>query len=543
MLSLRKWLHDETTASDCALILPRYWLLRCLKSHKQCGGQLSTLPSRIVRIEQKAQVLRASLQENPDNTQGIYCTLSYRWTANALTLTSLNLSLFKSSIPIEQLPRTIQNAITMAIALGFQYIWIDALCILQDSREDWLIESARMHEVYLGSSLTISALDQDENGMFFARTPAISRDTFERCRPNGALDDRGWVLQEQILSRRTITWSKSGIAWSCAAMNCSESAPGGKRSVYFATDGRGFTEGAPLQREEDETVFKRWIIGGFYNHEDEKAAYKLWRSTLASYTARQLTQETDRWVAISGLAALLGSRLNDSIVAGLWRKKLPHHLMWSVKRERKRTTTMPWLHDGLAPRSQTLSAPSWSWLSVRNPITYAAFGIKDGGPETLVTDSETKIEIQSIDERRATADSIQYRLTVTGQLRKVHVSTHRGDWTGENIALLFGGGKDELPPSQRPCDCEECIPVSHSQRYLENWRGPLWGGRWNDFRADTPTIDPDKLFCLVVTGNSGLILTPSTQADGCFERVGICYFDYHFYGQPPHSSHCSIQIV
>jgi hypothetical protein len=41
--------------------------------------------------------------------------------------------------------------------LEFDYLWIDCLCILQDDREDWNREAARMADVYSNAALTIAA--------------------------------------------------------------------------------------------------------------------------------------------------------------------------------------------------------------------------------------------------------------------------------------------------------------------------------------------------------------------------------------------------
>lgn len=62
-------------------------------------------------------------------------------------------------IPIELLPQSNQDAIQITRSLGIRYLWIDALCILQDLDDpsDWLKESARMGDVYKFAYVTISA--------------------------------------------------------------------------------------------------------------------------------------------------------------------------------------------------------------------------------------------------------------------------------------------------------------------------------------------------------------------------------------------------
>ncbi|KAJ4253945.1 hypothetical protein NW762_010344 [Fusarium torreyae] len=65
--------------------------------------------------------------------------------------TSSNLEAYTASLPID-LPKTFVDAIQVARALGIPYIWIDSLCIVQDSPEDWKHEASRMAQVYANAS-------------------------------------------------------------------------------------------------------------------------------------------------------------------------------------------------------------------------------------------------------------------------------------------------------------------------------------------------------------------------------------------------------
>lgn len=88
-----------------------------------------------------------------------YCALSYCWgtTKGTLTTTTTNLKKHLNSIPLDSFPKTLREAILAARGLGFQYLWIDAICIVQDDREDWAREAAKMQSVYAGATLTISS--------------------------------------------------------------------------------------------------------------------------------------------------------------------------------------------------------------------------------------------------------------------------------------------------------------------------------------------------------------------------------------------------
>lgn len=89
---------------------------------------------------------------------GRYVALSYCWgpTLPVLTTTA-NLQAHQDGIDFAALPKTLQDAITMARYLGFQYIWIDCLCIIQDQKKDWSREAASMATIYSNAHLTVAA--------------------------------------------------------------------------------------------------------------------------------------------------------------------------------------------------------------------------------------------------------------------------------------------------------------------------------------------------------------------------------------------------
>ena len=90
-----------------------------------------------------------------------------------MMLTQIKYQDFRTNIPYEDLNKLFQDAIQASGRLGINYIWIDCLCIVQDSREDWLNESARMGAVYRNSYLNIAGTGfKDGNaGLFVQRNP------------------------------------------------------------------------------------------------------------------------------------------------------------------------------------------------------------------------------------------------------------------------------------------------------------------------------------------------------------------------------------
>jgi hypothetical protein len=150
-----------------------------------------TLPSRVLYVgtsEKSGQKPSPQLLET-EGRKGHYIALSHCWGPPAhrpLMTTQSSLAKHLTSIPWDQMPTTYQHAIIATRRLGFEYIWIDSLCILQDSHDDWLSESKRMGQVYQYARLTIAASHAAESSQpcFFTR-PAPSS-SVELARPSSS---------------------------------------------------------------------------------------------------------------------------------------------------------------------------------------------------------------------------------------------------------------------------------------------------------------------------------------------------------------------
>lgn len=151
----------------------RDWLSQCRRNHVVFSRNVGhDLPTRLIKIQNDndelyARVCDASELENSTD----YFTLSHCWgKSRFLTLRTCNYTLFHESLPWPEMPRLFQDAIKLTFELGFQYIWIDCLCIVQDSEfgADWLKECKRMDQ-YHGNAvcnLPATGFSDGQNGMF-----------------------------------------------------------------------------------------------------------------------------------------------------------------------------------------------------------------------------------------------------------------------------------------------------------------------------------------------------------------------------------------
>lgn len=263
-------------------------------------------------------------------------TLSHRWAStNVIKLVSSNIDSFRQCIPLESLSSTFLDAIRVTRALGLRYLWIDSLCIIQDSLADWEAESAEMASIYRNCVLNIAATGSSDNGggLFQERnthwvTPSKvhiqykGHDKVYSASLDGlwgkyinraTLNRRAWVLQERLLSPRTLHFAPQ-LFWECRRLQACETYPEGMPSRDDLSE--------ELDGSESPMSLKNWY--------EECKGTEFWVDVIRSYGRCSITMASDRLVAIAGLAQSLQPLLNDEYLAGLWKADLPYNLVWSM---------------------------------------------------------------------------------------------------------------------------------------------------------------------------------------------------------------------
>ncbi|KAF7949254.1 hypothetical protein EAE96_008421 [Botrytis aclada] len=354
------------------------WISNC-ESHRKCnlnyiGG--TKMPTRVIDVG--TSNISVKLIETR-NLSERFAALSYCWRdptiLEDIKLTQAKLSVYKKVIPMDSLPKTLFDAVIITRGLEIPYLWIDSLCIIQDSLKDWQIESSRMSDVYMSAFLVLAATEaRDSNGGFFLENrtkslqlPYLDADDRQHfiyaCRTqnqssdhdaNGRLEShglhdselrrRGWVLQEQVLARRTLSFAKDEMLWDC--MECS--------TCECRTGFSNF---------ESETNFLDIYLDVKLQSSPFREAYKntysYWYIMVEAYSQRPLIYQTDKLPAISGIAKLLHEMNQDDYHAGLWGSQLPEALLWTSKEFNEEET------------ESEKCLPSWSWASIRSGgITY-----------------------------------------------------------------------------------------------------------------------------------------------------------------------------
>jgi len=288
-----------------------------------------------------------------------------------IKLLTTNVEAMKTQIHEEDLTPNFRDAVAVCRHLDLRYLWIDSLCIIQDSAEDWLHESSRMHSVYSNSALNICATAEGSNGLFTQRDYChwstgplpvhweglcegvyfgMLENTWQHELHWSPLNRRAWVLQERLLSQRNLHFGRRQLFWECQQHTACELTPKGFVGIvcppYYYQKRLSLEHGALLRKYEDLPPDR--LLDSF----------AIWRTIVSTYSNCGLTFKTDKLVAISALARHCQTQLGleGEYLAGLWSKYLGNQLLWE---------THPYLHG---KRQKTYRAPTWSWASMDDTV-------------------------------------------------------------------------------------------------------------------------------------------------------------------------------
>lgn len=372
------------------------WLDTCRCQH-QCGSQQNPdwHPRRLLEIMDGGVKL---VVYSDDGISGPYVALSHCWGANPkfLTLTASNRAQFSKGIRVEDLPANFRDAVSITATLGFQFLWIDSLCILQagqGSKEDWLVHAVDMASIYSNSTLNLSSHHAEDatQPCFASRNPQLVQACLvdwhgfstvstrhivfswnvdgQGALKSSRLSSRGWVIQERLLSPRVLHFTKSQIFWECNGLGlASESFP--------------FGVPKPLETHYSPRPFSITSTRGFPGNRKGRErrtspTYEdLWPWLVREYTKCGLTKpDTDILVALAGVARQLASLRKDQYCAGLWSTDLLWQITWTVLDEDR----PPYTH-----RSLFEIHPTWSWAGVKAPVEMPVWDIDFFGPCQLL---------------------------------------------------------------------------------------------------------------------------------------------------------------
>jgi hypothetical protein len=476
-------------------------LRRCLKRYKRClnhkrckialeRNRNDTLPTRLLDVRSNSHL---RLRTVPRGKYPLYAALSYCWGKSKqqeeASTRKENVDDRHRGIEISQLPNSIRDAVEVTRLLKIHYLWVDALCIVQDDDVDRGSEISKMGSIYRGSTLTIAAASAKESTESFLanrdlekaygnvfQLPYCNRragdvakgvvllseqpvaDTYQEN-----IDERAWTMQEDILSPRLIRFGSKQTTWRCPTYHTAIKIDGGGHPMLENVD-FAFSVNDPYRVIE---VQSNISAHGPLGIPILKAS---WLHTVSRYTQRTLTHKSDKLPACAALAEIFADILSlepSHYLAGLWQNDIYAQLLWY----RPEVIT-----------SGRSSGPSWSWVSIDGPVEFFQRELLECD---FVVKAEAKYVTSSMDYE---FDSYWYskvrsgRLELNGRLQQAH-------W--DSVSLRRSINDFDVLPLKIYWDVSE-------------------------------SIYPQTLWCFEIIGSHfslGLVLLAKDQL--CFERVGL----------------------
>jgi hypothetical protein len=332
------------------------------------------MPTRVVDVSdfEESGIIKICMGSG---LSGQFVALSHRWVSGQMpdwVTTRKTVQQRMTGFPLRELPPSLVDAVKVTRKLGLRYLWVDSVCIMQDSASDWEIESSRMADIYAGAFVTLFAdCGCDDNAGFLSARQSYgpapiflkvqsgnlpplpvyvryadasirqwdqpAKGHLFRSNVNESfLSDRAWILQERVMSRRILHFGKDQLFWEC-------------RTTALAEDGHLF------QQEH----LRKWLIDSqqviLGTSLTDLELHLRWAKLVEVYTARKLTKGKDKLTALSGIASIFGKRTQERYLAGLWKNSFHLNLLWQSDIKDP---------DERPARPLDYRAPSWSWASV-----------------------------------------------------------------------------------------------------------------------------------------------------------------------------------
>ncbi|CAF3621866.1 unnamed protein product [Fusarium graminearum] len=385
------------------------WMETCQEQgayHQNCTKKKNTanLPTRLVDVGQidDDMVKLVDVKSNGDAEDFTYLILSYCWgngNANSST-TEKNVARRSQGFTISVLPKTIRDAILLTRMMGFRYLWVDAICIIQGPSGDFHAEAPKMGDYYSESACCIAASSSADSSEGFLIERAVakypmthtgiriatppSQDGPPYCiyqevdnspyikKPllESPLKKRGWCWQELSLPSRILHWTPQGLFLECS-------------SSLFLEDAK-----IPWQDLEwIEDVTSRVILG---MPDTTILLFEGWYRLVTLFSHTQLTYEKDRLYAIHGLASVLIRRTKSEYSNGVFQRSLAQGLLW---------------YHGSRPgkytRDENSHLPSWCWAYVC-PVDFvniyqAPIYIRDDHPQRPLNYPTTVKDLSTVE--------------------------------------------------------------------------------------------------------------------------------------------------
>ncbi|KAK5653032.1 hypothetical protein OQA88_9318 [Cercophora sp. LCS_1] len=499
--------NSSHAGSHDSFVFIREQIENCLYNH-QCSHSpsLTPLPDRVIWLKSPHSPSGIQLIEPQGSILAPYVALSYCWGPVSPTtfLTSQEtLAARKAGINYEDLPPLFQDVVTVCRTLGFQYLWIDRLCIIQGVRGDFLRQAPKMGDIYGNAILTIASasattendrilaqrdpkwepmsLQISANGMgtlrFSIRHRSHRLGSESKGGDYGRISTRAWTWQERMLSARTLFFAPSALKFECRT-----------HAIW-----EGFGPG---------------VAGHSWSAQLEDITFRSWLDLVEEFTKRDITNENDRRPAMDAVMERLGRITGRRWIWGLWQDSMLESLCWQGDAKDKAGKKVP------CKMYYDFYAPTWSWFSVVGPVSYSS------GKGYLGTQTDPIIhELQVKDFNRELAVLTVESHVLTCEMH-CEVKEESDEGPGGEKRLVYTYSIVGLSPTGP-------IPII-ADVHLKPWTGLVHGQTFSTVHRSHDgerTSWISNCLCLLVTRQSlrstVLFLGQSKRVSGAWERLSM----------------------
>jgi hypothetical protein len=357
------------------------WVQKCTETHNtsSCANNTASwLPTRLVDIGVRAdtRLTRLIVTEGLCPTDHPYIVLSHIVQDQFEGLVRANMDDWLKSLPIKEIPELFHAATLIADELGFRYIWIDAICVIQDCEADQFYGASKRGQVFQHCSMNITAdsvlsfsriLDPQCGAIFptsegqsttlltnQVMTPANIWSAEMVCSPLAR--DCGF-FQDQLFAPRRLHFGKTEVYWQCPELKACESFPDGLPQQLLQNPAND----AAIERiARQAQMLSRTspAMARVHSRCNTPISWRVaWHQLLNQYSQCISSSQCNRLLQVAGIAREFEALSGDKYIAGLWKGSLVDDLLWYT--------------DGAArQRPNDLTTPTWSWASVESVIKH-----------------------------------------------------------------------------------------------------------------------------------------------------------------------------
>ena len=491
----------------------KQWLQQC-QEHPTCSVSStfssSQVPSRLIEVSPQNPLNDPRIRPT-NGLEASYLALSYCWgTDEFYTLNKSNIQGLSEAINLHRLPETIRDAFEITRKLGFRYLWVDSLCIIQDSEEDKTSQLSIMHSIYANAEITIVAACSEKVADGFLGERDVSQKAQFRipCCVNPEhrfivhinehdmydnrlepVNIRAWTYQEALLSPRLLIYASHTLQWNCRTLTCN-------LDESYHSPNPSATPRLPDIKAFATFYDNPGANSTFLQPEDvPHPILQSWLKFVAAYSSRKLSLPRDKLVAISALAEWFRTLFGHRYHAGLWEKSPVQQLCWRS----------PHKHQSFT-KPATYRAPSWSWAALDGTIYFPSYLQSDRGTSVCIRHPgfriiEWKTELK--------ASNVTYGEVTGGELiAEANIIDATFDLTSQPN-LLFPGTQTTTLRGNRVI----ATPQAFSDTGEDNFARSV------------------RCLALYVRDGSqeplvgGLMLINSTTHIGCYQRIGTFVAD------------------